>query len=559
MHSHCSLLARLARNRIGSLLVLWALVSVRAVEAKDKGKAPPKIRNSAEYDALFSGRDFPHIRIEISTNGIETLQKSQWQFGQQPERESVTATVREGDHVYAQVALHLKGAAGSFRSIDDKPAFTLNFDKHAKGQHFHGLRKLSLNNSVQDPTYLSEQFCRELFIQAGIPTPRATAAQVELNGRDLGLYVLVEGWDREFLQRHFKDASGTLYDGGFVKDITDPLAVNSGKDVDNQADRKKLADAVKESDLARRLERLNEVLDVDRFLTFMALDVMLWDWDGYAMNKNNWRLYHDPSTDRLVFMPHGLDQMLWKPEGSILPRFEGRVAQAVLEIPELRGRYFARIKELRERVFEVPKLTQRVQEIGGRIGPILAKVEGGDVSEHSLRVENFRNAIVRRGESLDRQLAHPIVPVQFDAAGFAAVAGWKSQVDFGAPSFSPSGVLTTKDSVQIAAHDGSTVGSWKAGIWLERGEYIVQGRIKTRGIIADPGDSRAGAGLQVQGTRVEQALLGDSDWKSVELPFSVKDTLAETQVACEFRGAAGEAWFDLDSFRIKRVEPKTPK
>ena len=84
-----------------------------------------------------------------------------------------------------------------------------------------------------------------------------------------------------------------------------------------------------------------------------------------------------------------------------------------------------------------------------------------------------------------------------------------------------------------------------------RGQYIIRGRIKTRGIVADPGDSRGGAGLQVQGTRVEKALLGDSDWKSIELPFSINDTLAETQVACEFRGAEGEAWFDLGSLPIK--------
>ena len=536
------------------LFFLWAA----SLQAKDKsGKAAASSSQASEYDALFSSPGIPRIRILISTNGIETLQKSSWGFGQKPVRESVVATIQEGDHVYPQVVLHLKGSAGSFRSVDDKPAFTLSFDKHVKGQHFHGLRKMSLNNSVQDPTYLSEQFCRELFLQAGVPTPRARPARVELNGRDLGLYVLVEGWDREFLQRHFKDGSGTLYDGGFLKDITDPLSVNSGETPADQPDRLALVEAVKEPDLARRLERLNPILDVDRFLTFLALDVMMWDWDGYAMNKNNWRVYHDPSSGRMIFMPHGLDQMFSNPDGSIVPRMEGRVAQALLEIPGMRQRYFNRIKELRTRVFDVARLTRRVEQIAGTIAPEMARIDGSDPQEYLRRVDEFRGAIVRRGESLDRQLSHPMEPLNFDPSGLAALSGWTSAADFGVPSFSSNSVSSPDGTVEISARDGSTIGMLKTGIWIERGNYVLQGRVKTQGVVPDPGDSRGGAGFQVQGARLVEPLLGDSDWKMLELEFSVHEALAETQIACEFRGADGKAWFDLASLRVRRL-PSMP-
>src|SRR4029453_1657486 len=105
-------------------------------------------------------------------------------------RETVRATVREGGRVYTNVALHLKGAAGSFRPVDQNPAMTLNFDKSVAAQQFHGLDKVSLNNSIQDPTLISEQFCREIFLRAGVPVPRTTHAVVELNGPDVALYVL---------------------------------------------------------------------------------------------------------------------------------------------------------------------------------------------------------------------------------------------------------------------------------------------------------------------------------------------------------------------------------
>ena len=129
-------------------------------------------------------------------------------------RQYVRATVREGDQIFEEVGIHLKGRAGSFRNFRDKPALTLNFDKFRRGQKFHGLDKLHLNNSVQDSSYLSELICSELFLEAGVPTPRVAHARVVLNGRDRGLYVLKEGFDRSFLAHHFEDKTGNLYDGG---------------------------------------------------------------------------------------------------------------------------------------------------------------------------------------------------------------------------------------------------------------------------------------------------------------------------------------------------------
>src|SRR4051812_4445508 len=114
--------------------------------AAEKTKKPDKA------DKFFESTEVLHIKIEIPPEGVATLGKYQFQFGGgATERQSVNATVREGKNVYTNVALHLKGAAGSFRPITDNPAMTLNFDKNVKDQKFHGLEKLSLNNSVQDP------------------------------------------------------------------------------------------------------------------------------------------------------------------------------------------------------------------------------------------------------------------------------------------------------------------------------------------------------------------------------------------------------------------------
>src|SRR5262249_49707423 len=72
-------------------------------------------------------------------------------------------------------------------------------------------------------------------------------------------------------------------------------------------------------DLAKRAEKLEKLVDVDRFLTLAALEVMTCHWDGYAMHANNYRVYHDPDSGKITIFPHGMDQMFGNTGGSIDP------------------------------------------------------------------------------------------------------------------------------------------------------------------------------------------------------------------------------------------------
>jgi spore coat protein CotH len=181
-------------------IVLLSLAFVIADDAladapiRKENKKPPPAQD------IFTEGHIPALRLEINGQGMDSLRRSP--------RVYVPATVREGTMVYTNVAIHLKGGPGSFRKLDDYPAFTLNFDRFAEGQRFHGLKKIHLNNSVQDRTYLSEKISRELFEAAGVRAPRAGHATVTLNGSVLGLYVLVEGVNKQFLGRYLRTPPG---------------------------------------------------------------------------------------------------------------------------------------------------------------------------------------------------------------------------------------------------------------------------------------------------------------------------------------------------------------
>ncbi|MDA7511218.1 CotH kinase family protein, partial [Verrucomicrobia bacterium] len=479
-------------------------------------------------DALFEGSQVLQIDIEIPNAEIETLRGYRWQWNRQDAspRPKVRAVIREGNRVYHNVALHLKGAAGSFRSIDDRPGMTLNFDRFEPGQKFHGLDKLSLNNSVQDPTLCNEWLARQLFLEAGVPVPRATHARVRLNGRELGLYVLMEGFNRRFLRGHFDDDSGNLYDGGFVQDVDGALNVSSGKIPDDRQALKRLNEAIEVSDLVEREERLGEILDLDRFLSHLATDVMLFNWDGYHLNRNNYRIFNDRSQGKLVFMPHGLDQLFENPDGPIFPMYQGKVSRAVMEIPRMQQAYFERIGDLVNDLFDVERLHDRIDRTAEVIRRDLALNDPAEIPDYLEEVSELKERVARRYETLRRELDGPAKVPKFDSNGLVSLKTWNQDQFFGKPKIESVEHEGTR-SLMLSTEAGTSVGRWKTSVWLEAGDYELVGRMKLSGIEAGRGDPRGGVAMWSSVRRIRERQTGSEDWTERQVRFSVRQPIQE--------------------------------
>jgi hypothetical protein len=136
-------------RRFGDRVILIAMLLTMLPSVAVLGK--PSSSEDAATDAFFNSARVPVLKIEIRSPQLNSLRRDA--------RTYVKATVREGATVYTNVMIRLKGGAGSFRPLDDKPGFTLKLDEASAS--FHGLQKIHLNNSVQDNTYLSEWLCSQ--------------------------------------------------------------------------------------------------------------------------------------------------------------------------------------------------------------------------------------------------------------------------------------------------------------------------------------------------------------------------------------------------------------
>ena len=503
----------------------------------------PTQTNSFRGAELFDHETVYRIQIELSPANVQALRASS--------RRYVRATVRQDGKIYQEVGIHLKGSTGSFRSIDDKPGLTLDFGRFVSGQKFHGLRKIHLNNSVEDPAYLNEEIGGDLFRDAGVPAPRVTHALVELNNRPLGLYVLIEGFTEDFLGMYFKRTDGTLFD----QNPSGNDGQNQQQQLENKSDAAPgemdaLMAATREPDLGRRWNRLENELDVDRFVTLMALEVMICHRDGYCLAQNNFRVYHDPGSNKMVYFPHGMDQLFGKSDLPWKPHMAGPVARSLMETLEGRRRYEARFSELFTNLFVIEQLTNRVNQIVAGLKPFLGRSEFAGIEREAAEV---RSRIERRGIDLKRQLSQPEPALVKFQSGIARLGGWVATDNPATGKMSELTDTSGKPVLTILA--GSPISaSWRTSVRLSKGRYRFEGAVKIVDVKPLAFGKNQGAALRVAGkARPRINFTGDSSWKELGVEFQVDDFEESVELVCELRASLGEAWFDKDSLRLVEI------
>lgn len=522
---------------------LWLLILAAAAPGVTLPAVPTPTGPPPAGIDLFSAGTIPRLSIKLDGIAVKSLRDNP--------REYVPATVTDGTAIYPQVAIHLKGSVGSFRPFDDKPGLTLDFSRFQNGRKFHGLRRIYLNNSVEDPSYVNEKLGSEFFEAAGVPAPRVTRALVRLNGGAPRLYVLKEGFTEDFLARHFQAVSGELYEPGTGHDVNERLERNS---VESPFDRnrtalKNLAASVEETDPAQRWQRLEATLDTRRFLAFMAAEVMLGHRDGYCINRNNFRVYHDLDSGKIVFFPHGMDQLLGTANLPWQPNWAGLVAQAVMSTPEGQQGYASTFGFMLTNEFDVGKLTRRVDELVQELRPALASDEWASVQAAA---DVVKERMVKRKASLVAQWKRPALkPLEF-TGGRAHPEGWEI-AELPAQGTMEEASVDGLTTLHISARSES-LASWRTSVLLPHGRYRFEGSVRVAGVEPLPSGAHQGARLRIGGSaRDTTSLVGDSSWQDLTADFEVGPAPAKVELICELRARAGEAWFDLSALRVLRI------
>lgn len=304
------------------------------------------------------------VRLTFDDDALDTLNGAA--------REDAPGTLSiDDDPVEYPMAAHLKGTH-SYRTLDAKPAFKVDFHAYNPYERFHGLKRIALHNMVQDPTFLHEYAYFWLAAQLGIPAQRHAYAWVTLNGEDLGLYSLLEELDEQLVDRVWPDDDeGVLYEGAgndFLEQHAD-FELEEGTDTGALA---ALVAALEPATGDAFLPAFEAHFDVERVLDYLALDIVTGNPDGYGALRNNFFAYYAPNAGKWTLLPSGVDRSFVDPNG--IPSGHEDPRQGVLltrcmDDDVCHDRLYERIGELLD-AWDALDFTGRVAAQEAVVGPL---------------------------------------------------------------------------------------------------------------------------------------------------------------------------------------------
>lgn len=179
-------------------LLLWKYPQAQTVSAA--------VSEPAYAAGLFSSDQVHTIDITMEDweGFLETCETEEY---------AMCTAVIDGE-VVRDIAIRAKGNT-SLSSVknygSDRYSFKMEFDHYQEGGNFQGLDKLSLNNLIQDNTYLKDYLTYQMMDAFGVDAPLCSYVYLTVNGEDWGLYLAVEGVEESFLERNYGGTQGELY------------------------------------------------------------------------------------------------------------------------------------------------------------------------------------------------------------------------------------------------------------------------------------------------------------------------------------------------------------
>lgn len=254
-------------------------------------------------------------------NTIEiTFEESNWDaildnYAQAGDEERLLGVATINGEVFDSVGVRYKGNS-SYNANNSKNPLNIKLDYIIDDQELDGYGTLKLSNGYKDPSFVREVLSYEI-ARKYMPAPLSNYAKVYVNGTFLGLYTSNQDVDKTFMRTHFGvddriRLKGELADGVSLNDYgvwtymgTDSLPYMDVFELQSDYGWLKFINFL--DTLNNHSGYVDEHLNIDRHLWFLAFENLFVNLDGPLNNQQNHYIYED-ATGRFNPIPWDLNE-----------------------------------------------------------------------------------------------------------------------------------------------------------------------------------------------------------------------------------------------------------
>jgi uncharacterized protein (TIGR03437 family) len=347
----------------------------------------------------WNGDKVHEIRLRFAQPDYWTRLTNNY-FGTEQDAVYLEASLEWGPYKFSSVGVRFKGNSSYRGATTRKKPFRIKLNEFVKGQKIDGIGAFNLSNGWNDPSLIREHLYYEMARSLGLKAPRVNFAVLYINDEYMGLYILGEVVNSDFLQNYFgkKESTGNLYKANIGASFgylgTDKAAYKqvwekqTNEEADDWSDLIELCNIINTYSGAELRTRLESLMDIDSVLTALALDNATVNLDSYVGMGQNFNIYRRPSDKRWVWI-------VWDPSLAFGAFSQGvtNAAQLPLEytqstsggggaasagrplatklwaIPEYKERYRQIYKSIVEKIYNPSSLSARAQALRSVIDP----------------------------------------------------------------------------------------------------------------------------------------------------------------------------------------------
>jgi len=252
-----------------------------------------------------NGQDFYDVN---TINDIEiSFQESNWDYlldnlVSAGNEDRLMGSVTINGEAFDSVGVRYKGNS-SYRSNQVKNPLNIKLDYIINNQEIQDYGTLKLANVYKDPSFVRETLGYEI-ARKYFPASQSNYARVTINGTYLGLYTSDQDVDKYFMRSHFGSGGNARIKGEIASGLP-PGSMGGvweyyGSDSSDYFSKYALESDEGWGELVEFLDTLNnytdaveQVLNVDSHLWFLAFQNLLVNLDGPINNPQNYYLYQD--------------------------------------------------------------------------------------------------------------------------------------------------------------------------------------------------------------------------------------------------------------------------
>jgi len=180
-----------------------------------------------------------------------------------------------------------------------------NFNVKIRGKKdLFGRSKFKLRSDLTEPTLLRSKLNSDIHKKLGLTSILANYATLYINDEYMGLYILTDLFKLSWVEFEYGEKDTTsLYKcdrSKLIKDLSD--CENENEDIDDTTE---WDEFIKILDNANSPSDIEDIFDIDQFLTEMAIDYLTDGWDHFN-NGHNYIMYK-PKNGKWLYLSHDFD------------------------------------------------------------------------------------------------------------------------------------------------------------------------------------------------------------------------------------------------------------